>query len=166
MTPSGALLVIDVQGDRIRDNTSHIVSQIRNLVHAYKPEDVFYLQYKNKLDSFYIRFLNWSGGMTDTETQIIDTVFRNGSLVFSHYGYLLPQDIISHLQSYQTVGVCGFDTDACVLGAMYSLWENNIHPILFEKYCFSCGGKELHENAVRIMERQFGTCNIRRETIF
>jgi nicotinamidase-related amidase len=51
------------------------------------------------------------------------------------------------------ITVCGLDTDACVLGVMFSLFDHGIECHLKEEMCWSSSG--LHQPAVKIIREQF-----------
>ena len=51
------------------------------------------------------------------------------------------------------VTVCGLDTDACVLGVMFSLFDAGIACHLKEEMCWSSSG--LHRPALAIIRSQF-----------
>ena len=63
------------------------------------------------------------------------------------------------MKQFDEIYICGFDTDACVYKTALDLIENNIRPIILKNLCFSAT-KKLHENALKIMERNIGTKNI------
>jgi len=51
------------------------------------------------------------------------------------------------------VTVCGLDTDACVLGVLFSLFDAGIRCHLKETMCWSSSG--LHQPALKIIRSQF-----------
>ncbi len=51
--------------------------------------------------------------------------------------------------------VCGADTDACVLGVVFTLFDAGIDCEVERDLCWSSTG--LHEPALRIINEQFGT---------
>jgi nicotinamidase-related amidase len=51
--------------------------------------------------------------------------------------------------------VCGVDTDACVLGVTFSLFDAGIDCEVDPDLCWSSTG--LHEPALKIIQEQFGT---------
>jgi nicotinamidase-related amidase len=53
----------------------------------------------------------------------------------------------------ETVTLCGMDTDACVLGVAFSLFDAGIAPRPKESLCWSSSG--LQREAVRILRTQF-----------
>lgn len=53
----------------------------------------------------------------------------------------------------KNVTVCGMDTDACVLGVMFSLFDVGIECHLKENLCWSSSG--LHRAALAIIRAQF-----------
>ena len=91
-------------------------------------------------------------GTEDTELRITPA---KDDLVFVKAGYgLAPKDIAKlHQRGVKNVIVCGIDTDACVLGVMFSLFDSGIECHLKKDLCWSSTG--LHREAVKIIEQQF-----------
>ena len=78
-----------------------------------------------------------------------------GDLIIDKTGYgLQPQDIARlKRRRIKQVTVCGLDTDACVLGVMFSLFDAGIICHLKENMCWSSTG--LHRPALKIAREQF-----------
>lgn len=78
-----------------------------------------------------------------------------GDLVIDKTGYGLKQREIALLKRrrIKQVTVCGLDTDACVLGVMFSLFDAGIICHLKENMCWSSTG--LHRPALKIAREQF-----------
>lgn len=78
-----------------------------------------------------------------------------GDLVFRKAGYGLKPAAIRRLKAagVKKVEVCGVDTDACVLGVMYSLFDAGISCHAKEDLCWSSTG--LHKQAMKIIREQF-----------
>ena len=78
-------------------------------------------------------------------------------LVLEKASYGLGPD---HLAALRGAGVekalvCGVDTDACVLGVVFSLFDAGIDCEVDPDLCWSSMG--LHEMALKIIRAQFGT---------
>ncbi len=78
-------------------------------------------------------------------------------LVLVKTGYGLTTDQVSQLKNdgIRKVLVCGADTDACVLGVLFSLFDGGIDCSVEPELCWSCSG--LHNEALKIISEQFGT---------
>ena len=58
--------------------------------------------------------------------------------------------------------ICGTDTDACCLAIAFNLFDNNISPIILSSLCASSSSnKEIHNHALEIMKRQFGSASVK-----
>lgn len=79
------------------------------------------------------------------EDLVLDKVAR--------YGLTLSQIRQLKRRNIRRVTVCGLDTDACVLGVMFSLFDEGIECHLKEDMCWSSSG--LHRPAVKIIREQF-----------
>jgi nicotinamidase-related amidase len=82
---------------------------------------------------------------------------KKGDLVFNKQGYGLSPGHIAKLKRrrIRKVAVCGIDTDACVLGVMFSLFDRGIDCRVIPELCYSTSGKVLHRAAMRVIGNQF-----------
>lgn len=152
MKPHRAVMIVDVQ-------------------RAFEPPPAFVRKLEAYIKRFpcriFTRFVNPPGSMfrevlkqkccapgsADTELLIspgpddlrLDKVGRYG-LTERHLSQLRARRI-NH------VTVCGLDTDACVLGVLFSLFDAGICCHLKETMCWSSSG--LHKPALRIIRSQF-----------
>lgn len=93
-------------------------------------------------------------GTKDTELLIEPSP---GDIVLSKSTYGLTPAHLRRLKQRKItcMTVCGLDTDACVLGVMFSLFDAGIECHLKENMCWSSSG--LHRPAVTIIREQFPT---------
>lgn len=81
---------------------------------------------------------------------------RPGDLVFNKIGrYGLSPHHLQRLRErgIKQVTICGLDTDACVLGVLFCLFDAGIRCHLKESMCWSSSG--LHRPALQIIRAQF-----------
>lgn len=80
-----------------------------------------------------------------------------GDLVLDKPGYGLPEEAVRRLRAagVRHALLCGGDTDACVLGVAFSLFDGGIDCTVDPSLCWSASG--LHDCALRILNEQFGT---------
>ena len=92
-------------------------------------------------------------GSPDTDLLIAPVA---GDLVLDKtaaYGFSPAQVRELHRRGIKQVTVCGIDTDACVLGVMFSLFDAGIRCRAKPDYCWSSTG--LHRPALMIIAAQF-----------
>ena len=162
MMKQKALLVIDVQHGFMKNGTETLVPRISELVRKWPVEDLFYLKYRNYPSSFFTKNLDWAACTTGDDINIVPEVFVQGAKVFDHYGYSPPPELLGILKDYGAIHICGVDTDACVMAAVFSLWDAEIKPVVLEEYCGSSGGEHFHRAALGLMLRQFGAASVLR----
>jgi Amidases related to nicotinamidase len=82
---------------------------------------------------------------------------KPGDLVLEKFGYGLDALAVRRLREsgLRHVLVCGGDTDACVLGVVFSLFDGGIDCSVDPALCWSSAG--LHGSAMKIIGQQFGT---------
>lgn len=80
---------------------------------------------------------------------------REKDLVLRKTGYGLTTAHLARLRrlGVRRVEVCGIDTDACVLAAMFALFDAQIEARVVPALCWSA--QDLHGEAMRIIKAQF-----------
>lgn len=165
MNKPEALLIIDIQQGFMKNGAEAVIDPIATLVESWPQDRLFYLRYRNYPGSLFARHLDWHEFMTSGQVDIVPKVYVEGAPVFEHYGYRPPDTLIEVLSGFETVGICGVDTDACVMAAVFALWDAEIRPVVLADYCMSSGGRSFHNAALDLMLRQFGTDGILRGRI-
>lgn len=91
-------------------------------------------------------------GSVDTELLIAP---QAGELVIDKAGYGLSRAAIAQLRrrGIKRLTVCGIDTDACVLGVMFSLFDAHIPCRASARHCWSSTG--LQYAGLQIIRTQF-----------
>lgn len=144
-------MIVDVQ--RAFEPPAKFVEKLQRYSRRF-PCRVF-TRYVNPKGSMFRRLLKQkccAPGSEDTELLIAPD---QEDLVFDKMTYGLPPKAIRALKRRKItcVTVCGLDTDACVLGVMFSLFDAGIECHLKEEMCWSSSG--LHKPAVAIAREQF-----------
>ena len=80
---------------------------------------------------------------------------QRGDLILDKTGYGLNVRHIAKVKALgaKTVTVCGLDTDACVLGVMFSLFDAGIVCVARRDLCWSSTG--LQREGIAIIDEQF-----------
>ncbi len=151
MQPHRALLIVDVQ--RAFAPPPRFFERLRRYSRRF-PCRVF-TRYVNPPRSKFRRMLKQkccAPGSPDTELLISP---QPGDIVIDKASYgLKPADLRRlHRRKIKKITVCGLDTDACVLGVMFSLFDAGIECHLKETMCWSSSG--LHRPAIAIIRAQF-----------
>jgi nicotinamidase-related amidase len=144
-------MVVDVQ--RAFRPPPRFLRKLNRYVHHF-PCRIF-TRYLNPAGSMFRRQLKQkccAPGSRDIEL-LLET--RRGDLIFEKTTYGLSPRHIAQLRRRRItrVIVCGQDTDACVLGVMFSLFDAGIECHLKEEMCWSSSG--LHRAALAIAREQF-----------
>jgi nicotinamidase-related amidase len=161
-----ALLVIDMQKGFMKSGAETAIPAVKEVVTKWPVQDLYYLKYRNYPGSLFTMHLDWHEFMTSDQVDFEPGIYVEGAEVFDHYGYRPPDELLAKLKKYKTVGICGVDTDACVMAAVFSLWDSEIRPVVLARYCASSGGDQMHRAALDLMLRQFGVHSILRDHIF
>ncbi len=145
------LIVVDLQ--QAFDVPAKLVEGIRRYARGFDRR--FYTRFVNPRDSLFRRQLKQRCcAPKSTDTQLIIEP-ESGDRVITKHGYGLPAAALRSIRALnpKEVVVCGIDTDACVLGVMFSLFDAGIPCRLKARHCWSSTG--LHRAALDIIRQQF-----------
>jgi len=156
------LLIIDLQNIFLEKVPSPFIAKLVGFIDQWPKEQLYWLRYLNLPDSLFAKCIDWQECMTSPGKDLITPAGHETRRVIDHFGYAPPPELIAEFKKvgYQKVSICGVDTDACVMAHTFSLWDNDIQPIIHANYCASSGGDEMHKAAISMMYRQFGTACI------
>lgn len=151
MNPHRALMIVDVQ--RAFDPPPDFVEKLRRYSRRF-PCRIF-TRYLNPASSLFRKVLkqrSCAPGSIESELVLKPSP---DDLVIDKTSYGLRPSALRrlHRRGITHVTVCGLDTDACVLGVMFSLFDAGIICHLKEDMCWSSSG--LHRPALRIIREQF-----------
>jgi nicotinamidase-related amidase len=120
------------------------------------PRRIF-TRFENPSGSLFRKLLQQDSCAPGTPDTTLRIPPKPGDVVFTKRGYGLSPNHIRRLRRMKVkrVTVCGIDTDACVLGVMYSLFDAGIDCRVNPGMCHSTSGKALHNAGLRIIEQQF-----------
>ena len=160
------LIVSDVQnGFMTFPKCKEVGNKIVELLNEGKADKVIALKYSNYKKSPFVQFLGYDKMMSDEEVELLGGI--KADVVWDKSTYSpVSRDFINLLVKLNNgklpneVYLCGFDTDACVLATALNLFEIGIKPIVLKDYCYSSGGKAIHQNALKILERNIGEENV------
>ena len=116
-----------------------------------------FTKFLNEPDSLFCRKLQRDSCLPGTAERELLIEPGPGDLVLDKRGYGLTADQIAQLRSagIKKALICGVDTDACVLGVVFSLFDAGVDCEVDPALCWSSTG--LHHEALTIVREQFGT---------
>lgn len=121
---------------------------------------VKYTRFVNRPDSLPATQLGYDKAMaTHPKTALVPAIARRAEHTLDHAGYGPdPHDVDELVQHARARGIdraviMGFDTDACVLGTAFALWDRGLATTIDSRGCASSGGTALHHAALRIARR-------------
>ncbi|HWA28767.1 MAG TPA: isochorismatase family cysteine hydrolase [Lacunisphaera sp.] len=152
MHPHRALLIVDVQ--QAFAPPADFIRRLERYARRF-PCRIF-TRFINPPGSMFRRVLKQKCCAPDTADTALLLTPQKEDLVFDKLGrYGLEPRQVRALRARRItkVTVCGLDTDACVLGVMFSLFDHGIECHLKESMCWSSSG--LHRAACQIIRAQF-----------
>lgn len=152
------LIIVDLQ--RAFDVPPKLVERVQRYSRRFRKR--VFTRFENPPGSLFRRELNQRSCLPGSkETQLLIQP-KKGDLVLTKHGYGLPPRAIKRLRALgaKCATVCGIDTDACVLGVMFSLFDAGIKCRVKKDLCWSSSG--LHREGIAIIEEQFPLSKKRR----
>ena len=157
------IIIIDMQKGFMKETNYHLIEKINNYLKQNNFDNIFFTKCINDCDSPYTKLLNWSGITMEEEQEIVIDIPQNAKILTKNCYGLSNENI----KLFKDLGItemeiCGTDTDACCLAIAFNLFDNNIKPIILSDLCASSSrNKNVHNNALEIMKRQFGNDNVK-----
>lgn len=152
MNPRRALMIVDVQ--RAFEPPAAFLKKLGRYSRRFTC--CVYTRYVNPPGTLFRRVLKQKScapGSADVELLLAP---RPTDLVLdkvAKYGLTAAQITRLKRHGIRRITVCGLDTDACVLGVMFSLFDAGVECHLKEEMCWSSSG--LHQTALAIARAQF-----------
>ena len=157
------IIIIDMQKGFMKETNYHLIEKINNYLKQNNFDNIFFTKCINDCDSPYTKLLNWNGVTMEEEQEIVIDIPQNAKILTKNCYGLSNENI----KLFKDLGItemeiCGTDTDACCLAIAFNLFDNNIKPIILSDLCASSSrNKNVHNNALEIMKRQFGNDNVK-----
>lgn len=147
------LIIVDLQ--QAFEVPPKLVARVRKYSRRFKQR--IFTRFVNPPGSLFrtkLKQRSCAPGTDDTQLLIPP---EKGDLVLTKQGYGLSPSAIRKIRALgaKRVTVCGIDTDACVLGVMFSLFDAGIECRVKKDLCWSSSGTELHRAGMKIIEAQF-----------
>jgi nicotinamidase-related amidase len=148
-----ALMIVDVQ--RAFDPPPDFVEKLRRYSRRFSCR--VFTRFINPAGSMFRKKLKQKSCAPGTIESELIIAPDKGDLVLEKASYGLTAKHLKelHRRGIRRVTVCGLDTDACVLGVMFSLFDAGIECHLKEDMCWSSTSPRLHKAAVEIIRQQF-----------
>jgi nicotinamidase-related amidase len=149
----GTVFVVDLQ--RAFEVPPKLLERIRRYTARFHCR--IFTRFENPPDSLFRSELKQKccgPGSPDTELLLPP---QQGDLVLVKHGYGLKPDDVRKIKrrGIRRVTVVGIDTDACVLGVMFSLFDAGIECHAKEDLCWSSTSARMHRAGMAIIEQQF-----------
>ncbi len=146
-----ALIIVDLQ--KAFPAPPSLIRKIR--AYSRRFDCRVFTRFINPPDSLFRKKLGIRSCLPGTADVTLEFEPEKGDLVFSKTGYGLKPSQIAKLRALgiKKATVCGVDTDACVLGVLFSLFDGGIDCTVKRQLCWSSNG--LHQEAMKIIAKQF-----------
>lgn len=148
------LIIIDPQVGFLEKvkNKEEMVGRWNKLLEVSTDKKV--TRYINETDSAW-RMYDWHKmGKGSKEVELVELVVEVGEVEVIDKGfYSLGKVQEIGWGNGEKVYLAGIDTDACAYATAIDYFERGWRVVVIEDACVSSGGKEAHETAIRLLER-------------
>lgn len=159
-TREKVLLCIDWQKGFKNSNSKKILNQMHKVAYGYKWDKIIQTMWFNTMDegNLYIKNLNYNECQVEGKDAGLIKLFPKAIVLprVKMYSCITP-DMTAILKYNMDIYITGLETDACVLGTCFSLFDLGIQFKVVTD-CVATKNDELDLMAKKIMERQFGKC--------
>jgi nicotinamidase-related amidase len=155
---SNALVIIDAQRYFINDFTKGIPEKIAKVTENGF-DFIIFLKFVNAEASNFSKDLNWKKMFSSPEIDITPELEKlaKKSIVFSKTSFsaFRSKEFANFIRKNKvdTLFICGFDTDGCVLSTALEAFDLGYSVRVLEDLCASHHGIDIHKSAISIMKR-------------
>lgn len=158
---AAVVVVIDMQKGFVNEQSKHVIPNVLTLISYCREYDIpaIYTRFHNSAGSPFDRLMGWRALIGSPQTDIIDELRDDASIVLDKSGYSgLTSELVRMIQNegWQTVLLCGIATESCVLKTAVDLFEIGIRPIVVIDACASDLGGEEHRAGLLIIKTMIG----------
>jgi len=158
-----ALMIVDVQRGFVTDATRHLPAAIEAIQNRF--DRVVATRFYHRPGALVCELLGIEGfarGSPETELAFAPPP---GAHVLEKSTYsCVTADFVAMLRDWNVreVGICGIDTDQCVLLIAAELLQHDIRPIVYEDLVASAAGAEYHRAGLFVLRRLIGNEQVMR----
>ena len=155
------LLVIDLQKSFINENTKYLIDRINSLVNSSMYDYVIFTKFINKIDSIWVKKLNYIGCLSDKDREIVlDT--KDKMILEKDVYTAYSKKLVDYIKSnnIDVIYLCGIDTECCVLKTAFDLFENGYDVKVLKDYSGSTHGMESNNYILDVIGRSIGRDNV------
>jgi nicotinamidase-related amidase len=155
------LIIVDMQNGFLSADTRHVVPAVKSLARQWLSagRPVVLTRYFNYPGSPYEKLLHWYKLRTEDETELtpeLDEIAAQANAIIDKTGYTAFTPVLDKLiaeNGWNSVLLCGLDTETCVLKSAADAFERGLTPWVAGDACASNGGEQFHEEGLRIIGR-------------
>lgn len=152
------LIIVDYQNSFKNSESSKTVAKINALATKHEWDSIIQTMWFNSQEeeSLYMKNLDYSECTPYDRSSGLVKKFKDASVVTRYDKYsCLDENLARRLHGDCMTYVAGWETDACVLGTCFDLFDRGI---LFKVVtdCIASKNADIHNSAIDIMRRNFG----------
>lgn len=158
------LLVVDLQNYFMKaEGAEDVLCLIQKALPLFS--HIVATRFINRPGSVYRTWMDWSGCAPESEESRLAFAPPEGALLLEKETYgCVDERLLSWLaaRDIDSVGICGVNTDICVMKSALDLMDRGLRPIVYADLCASTAGRAAHDAAVLHLIRLLGEKQVRR----
>lgn len=148
------LIMIDLQKGFVSKPTEKVITFVSKLLQKEHFDLIVQSRWENYMGSQYEERLDYQAVGNSSETEMCFQHLTDH--IITRTCYSCWGDKLSKLISKDDdLHIVGLETDACVMGTLFSLWDNGFKFHVYEDGV-GTPDKDLQKAAIRMIKRQFG----------
>ena len=148
------LIIIDLQVGFVKKQTQYVPDFIQRLLEREHFDLVVQTRWENYMGSLYEEQLGYQAVGNSAETELVIKEFSDHVITRTAYSCCTDR-LMRLIEKTDDIRICGLETDACVMGTLFDLWDMGFRFHVYEKGV-GTNAKDLQKPALRMIERQFG----------
>ena len=152
------LIIIDYQKAFKNDNSIKTIKSINRLVKEFNWDRIIQTMWFNSgdINNLYMQNLNYSDCQLNGKGCGLVKMFSGAHVIPRINMYSCATDELLNILKYNmNVYIAGWETDACVLATLFSLFDKGLNFYVVSE-CITSKTDEIDEAARKIIKRQFG----------
>ena len=148
------LIMIDLQKGFVSKPTEKVVQFVVKLLEKEKFDLVIQFRWENYMGSQYEEQLGYQAVGNSSETEMCFPYATDHIITRTCYSCWGPE-MERLVNKDDEIFIVGLETDACVMGTLFSLWDNGYKFKVYEEGV-GTPDRDLQKAAIRMIKRQFG----------